>query len=153
VKHDTKPSIIGPAILLCLFAVFLPVSVPLPPSGLSQETCLTLADSPAARPPSLALIERCSALYPEDPVLMGDLGSAYETTGELARAEEAYRRALELDPDFADLRLRLGTLLLRRGAVSEAEREATQALLVQPNRHTLLELQEASRRARLGAAR
>lgn len=152
-KPDTKPSLIGPAIVLCLFAVCLPVALPLPPSGLSQEACLTLADSPVARPPRLALIERCSALYPDDPVLMGDLGSAYEASGELARAEEAYRRALALDPDFADLRLRLGTLLLRRGDAAEAEAEATQALRVQPNRQALLELQQASRQTRLGASR
>ena len=44
----------------------------------------------------------------------------------MARAEEAYRRALALDPDFADLRLRLGSLSLRRGGAAEAEAEATQ---------------------------
>ena len=84
---------------------------------------------------------------------MGDLGSAYEASGQLARAEEAYRRALALDPDFADLRLRLGTLLLRRGDAAEAEAEATQALRVQPNRQALLDLQQASRQTRLGASR
>ena len=76
---------------------------------------------------------------------MADSGSAYEASGELARAEEAYLRALALDPDFADLRLRLGTLLLRRGGAAEAEAEATRALRVQPNRQALLQLQQASR--------
>lgn len=151
--HEPKPSLVGHIVALCLFAVCLPVAVPLPPSGLSQEECLALADLPSVRPPGLAQIERCSALFPEDAVLMGDLGSSYEASGDPARAEEAYRRALKLDPDYADLRLRLGTLLLHRGATAEAEAEATQALRVQPNRQALLELLQASRAAHPGAPR
>jgi len=153
VKHDTKPSLISPVLVLCLFAVCLPVAVPLPPSGLSQGECLTLADSPPAGPADVALMERCSAWHPEDAVLMGDLASTYEASGQPARAEAAYTRALTLDPDFADLRLRLGTLLLRRGAAAVAEAEATAAHRIQPNRQALLDLLQAAHEARRGAAR
>ena len=63
------------------------------------------------------------------------------------KAELAYTRALKLDPDYADVRLRLGRLLLARGADAEALKQADMALRVQPNRAALLDLRNEARLA------
>ena len=143
-----------PAAVLCLFAVALPVGLPRASSTVSDEQCLTLADTPpaAARPDVVAAFERCSSLYPDDTQLLADLGALYEATGAPQRAETQYQRALQLDPDFADLRLRLGRLLLRRGAAADARREAVAALIVQPNRQSLLDLRHDADVSLAGAA-
>jgi tetratricopeptide (TPR) repeat protein len=52
-----------------------------------------------------------------------DLAEAYADAGALERAIEQYRRALELGPEFHDLRLRLGRVLLRAGRHLEAREE------------------------------
>ena len=146
-------SILAPAVVLCLFAVLLPVSLPLPVSGVSKEGCLTLADTAAAgRNNDLGLLERCSAIYPNDVELLKDLAAAYESASAASRAEATYRRALAVDPSYAELRLRLGLLLLRRGADAEARHEATEALRVQPNRQALLDLLHATDKAHGGAS-
>ncbi|MCH7874331.1 MAG: tetratricopeptide repeat protein [Gemmatimonadetes bacterium] len=48
------------------------------------------------------------------------LGEAYAEAGAYARAVEQYERALELGPDYHDLRFRLGRLLLEAGRSLEA---------------------------------
>ena len=146
-------SILAPAVVVCLYWVFLPVSIPLPVSGMSNEGCLTLADTPAAAENRhLGLLERCSAIYPNDVELLKDLAAAYEASRAASRAEATYRRALSVDPSHAELRLRLGLLLLRRGADAEARHEATEALRVQPNRQALLDLLHATDKALGGAS-
>lgn len=149
-----QSSILAPVVVLCLFAALLPAPMPLPSSGLSQEDCFTLADTPpAAQSHDLGLLERCSALYPNDVELLGDLATAYEAASAPSQAEATYQRALAIDPACAELRLRLGRLLLRRGAAAEARREAALALRVQPNRQALVELLHASDGAPAGASR
>jgi tetratricopeptide (TPR) repeat protein len=49
------------------------------------------------------------------------------------RAKEAYTRALELDPTFADAHLNLGRLLHEEGAVAEAEAHYRAATSVDPD--------------------
>ncbi len=149
-----QPSILPPFLVLCLVALVVPASLPLPTAGFTSEDCLRLAEKrPEPGPGVLALLERCSAMYPQDVELLGDLAWAYESANVTARAEATYIRALELDPDYADLRLRLGRLLLRRGDAAEARRQADRALLVQPNRLALLELKKAADEAQSGMLR
>ena len=71
--------------------------------------------------------------------LLADLGGAYEAADRLGDAETAYRRALSIDPEFADVRRSLARVLERRGAGDEAHREMQAALRVQPNRQQRLE--------------
>jgi len=142
-NRTISPSVMAPFFVLCLLVAFLPASMPAHSSGVSSEECLTLADTPAAGKP-LSLLERCHAFYPRDVELLADLGTAYERV-DVSRAEHAYRQALELDPGYAELRLRLGRLLLRRGAAAEAVREAEAALRVQPNRQALVALLNEAR--------
>src|SRR5205814_7942309 len=106
------------AALLGLFWVALPARLPGPSAGPLNEQCLTVSDKPqdsrspgpenagTHQPATLGVLERCSAVYPNDVELMADLGASYELAGEAALAEAAYQRALALDPAYADLRLR-----------------------------------------------
>lgn len=59
------------------------------------------------------------------------LGYELEATV-LERAEEAYRRALELDPDHVDAQLNLGRLEHARGRLAAAERRFRRALELRP---------------------
>ena len=68
----------------------------------------------------------------------------YERIGKPTQAEAIYRKALLIDPQYAELRLRLGRLLLQRGAHAEARDQAARALRVQPNRQALLDLLDAA---------
>jgi predicted Zn-dependent protease len=45
--------------------------------------------------------------------------------GDLARAEEMFRKGLELDPRYTMLRVGLGKTLIKRGRPDEARRELT----------------------------
>jgi tetratricopeptide (TPR) repeat protein len=142
-----RPSLLAPAAVLCLFAAVLPTQLAGRSAGITNEECLTLADAPAAKQPDrLARLEHCSALYPDDVELIADLGGLYEST-DRTKAELAYIRALKLDPDYADVRLRLGRLLLARGAAADALKQADLGLRVQPNRAALLDLRNAARLA------
>src|SRR5260221_12852102 len=108
------PRVLTPVAVLCGFALLVPVRLPQDPSAASSEECLTLADTPPVPGPNtVATLERCSALYPTDVELLSDLAAQYESS-EPARSEAILHRALVIDPDDADLRLRLGRLLLRR---------------------------------------
>jgi tetratricopeptide (TPR) repeat protein len=48
------------------------------------------------------LLERAARLMPKDPSVQEHLGDLYKTTGEVARAREAYQRALALESENAD---------------------------------------------------
>ena len=85
-------------------------------------------------------LERCLALRPDDVEIMTDLGSAYEQVAQWDRAEAVYRRALTVDADDGDVRVRLGGVLLQRGDAAGARREATAALAVQPGGAAALDL-------------
>jgi tetratricopeptide (TPR) repeat protein len=126
---------------LALFWAALPAPLPRSSAGLLNEQCLTVPATSDAIP----ALERCSALYPHDVELKADLGAAYESADETARAEATYQLALAIDPAYADLRLRLGRLMLRRGATDDARRQAEAGLRVQPNRQTLRDLLDATR--------
>ena len=130
---------------VCLMAAALPRPSPRPALDVSAESCLTMSDTPPGTGPSaLAALERCHALLPADVELMADLGAAYESAGVRERAEAIYARALAADPGYAELRLRLGRLLLSRGALTEARRQAEAGLLTQPNRKALRDLLQAA---------
>jgi hypothetical protein len=95
--------VLVPALALCLWAAGLPVSLSRGVNAASDEECLTLADAPPApRPDLVATLERCSALYPADVELLADLGAQYEAGGRRPEAEAVYRRALAVDPAYAN---------------------------------------------------
>jgi mono/diheme cytochrome c family protein len=66
-------------------------------------------------------VPNAAALRGELPYLYLSLGQAHEGLGELIAAEQAYRAAVRLAPNAAGARERLGTVLMKRGAVDEAQ--------------------------------
>jgi tetratricopeptide (TPR) repeat protein len=58
--------------------------------------------------------------FVSDPTMLFLLGRLYESSSEPDKAELAYRRALELRPDFHDARLALGISCAAQGQPSEA---------------------------------
>jgi Flp pilus assembly protein TadD len=76
-----------------------------------------------------------------DVALLTDLGDQLAQRGDTPGAERAYRRAVAIDPDDAEVRRRLSVLLLRRGAREEARIQIASALRIQPNRTALLDLE------------
>lgn len=52
--------------------------------------------------PARGLLERAARLMPKDASVQEHLGDLFKTTGEVARAREAYRRALALESENAD---------------------------------------------------
>src|SRR5262249_19557410 len=85
-------------------------------------------------------LERCLAVQPDDVETMKDLGLTYESATNWDRAEPLYRRALAIDPEYGDIRVRLGSLLLQRGDLAGARREAEAALKEQPGSLAALQL-------------
>jgi tetratricopeptide (TPR) repeat protein len=61
-----------------------------------------------------------------------DLAETYAGAGALSRAVDEYERALELGPEFHDLRYRMARVLLDAGRVLEARAALEQALQARP---------------------
>jgi predicted Zn-dependent protease len=142
--------VLAPIVVLCLFAALLPLAFARGASALSSVECLTMVDAGRVPgPESRATLEACSASHPEDVELLAAVGDAYAST-ERSRAEASYGRVIALDPDHADVRLKLGRLLLERGAFAEAGAQADAALLVQPNRADLIALRARARAGQAG---
>jgi tetratricopeptide (TPR) repeat protein len=114
------------------------------------EHCAQLADRASGPGEDTLLdLERCSGVVPDDVELMADLGNAYEIARRDRDAERAYRSVLALDPDHADVHVRLAKLILRQGgAAAEAREHAEQALRIQPNRKAVQALLDTIDRGR-----
>jgi hypothetical protein len=65
--------------------------------------------------------------------IQNDLGTNLQDQGRVAEAVAAYRRAVELKPDFADAHNNLGTALQDLGRIAEAGACYRRALEFQPN--------------------
>lgn len=123
------------AVLVTLWLV-LPLRLPVTAQESALAECLTMADVPVQ---DLTALERCHAVVPTDVELSADLATAYEAAGRQADAERVYHQILELDPLYAEVRLRLARLLRDRGDVTAAREQIQQALGVQPNRKVLVD--------------
>lgn len=62
-------------------------------------------------------IEEQASKDPQNKLYPYYLGIAYNTAGEDEKAEEAYKRALEIDSSFGDANTNLGGLLLNKGII------------------------------------
>jgi tetratricopeptide (TPR) repeat protein len=62
-----------------------------------------------------------------------ELAETYAVAGALGRAIEQYQAALELGPDFHDLRYRMGRLLLEAGRALEAREALEEVVSARPN--------------------
>jgi tetratricopeptide (TPR) repeat protein len=78
---------------------------------------------------SLEEYEKAAALAPNDFRLWLAVGKAREHTGDAAGAEKALRKALELAPNYAEVRWIFGNILLREGKMDEAFAEIRSAVV------------------------
>jgi Tetratricopeptide repeat len=132
--HPAFPALLWPmGLLLIFFTVVRALGEGTPPA----EAILDCSHVPGFDVPAF---ERCLEVRPDDVELMADLGAAHEQAGQWDRAESVYRRALAIDGEDGDVRVRLGNILLRRGDAAGARREAVAALAVQPGRAPALDL-------------
>jgi Flp pilus assembly protein TadD len=84
------------------------------------------------RTPQNASAAQAADVDPTDVAVLTDLGDAYLKDGRVDLAEQAYRRALAVDPRDGDVHVRLGELLLARGDRGGASAEAESALRWHP---------------------
>ncbi len=93
------------------------------------------------------VMEQLLAANPGWSDLRDQLGVAYESVGDLARAEKTYRDAIRTTPELApEFALSLANVLVERGALDDAEAHAKLALAQKPEAtHEML--------ARIAAAR
>ena len=74
-------------------------------------------------PAAMRELTKASELDPGNPEVDMALGLAYQARGDLSKAEEHLRRAIEKKPDYADARNNLGIVLAERRMWDEAIRE------------------------------
>ncbi|MFO1330432.1 MAG: XrtA/PEP-CTERM system TPR-repeat protein PrsT [Rubrivivax sp.] len=75
------------------------------------------------KPGAVAMAEQAAELLPERAPVLDTLALALEAEQQLPRAVKVQRRATELAPKDADLRLRLAQLLIRNGDKADARTE------------------------------
>ena len=83
-------------------------------------------------PAGLALMERAIALR-ADPVYLNNLGNMLHAHGRFDDAIAAYRRAIELAPDYAEAHSNLGNALRDAGDADAAMLSCAQALALRPD--------------------
>lgn len=92
-----------------------------------------LAKSESKHPEqALPLFEELLALEPDNPALLESYGRALILTGELERAIEVFRHAVEIDPDYGLGWHRLGQLLDNRKDARGAEAAYRRAISADP---------------------
>jgi type IV pilus biogenesis/stability protein PilW len=74
-------------------------------------------------PMAMRELAKASELDPGNPEIDMTLGLAYQARGDMSKAEEHLRRAIDKKPDYADARNNLGVVLAGRKAWDEAIRE------------------------------
>lgn len=81
-------------------------------------------------PLALDYYRRATSLNPGSPFYWMDFAGAYESAGDVADAELAFRKARELYPISADAAWQFGNFLLRQGRVPEAFQQIHDAVAV-----------------------
>jgi Flp pilus assembly protein TadD len=79
---------------------------------------------------AVGLMRRALALHPRDATVLGNLGMALQSTGELADSAVCLERAIALHPEYAEALTNLGNLRLAQGrpdAAAELHRRAIAA--------------------------
>ncbi len=103
---------------LCFFG-FTGCTPPGPAALLKGEVLLNRGEFPAA----IRKLRQATELLAEDPRSWNLLALAYHRSGKTKESEQAYRKSLTLDSDFAVARYNLGCLLLENGKFKEAEEQ------------------------------
>ncbi len=69
---------------------------------------------------AVAELERVDLSTITDPVTFYNIASLFFDQGQSSQAEVYYRRAVDLDPGFADAYMQLGLSLIQQGKMEEA---------------------------------
>jgi type IV pilus biogenesis/stability protein PilW len=89
-------------------------------------------------PMAMRELTKASELDPGNPEIDMTLGLAYQARGDLSKAEEHLRRAIDKKPDYADARNNLGIVLAERKewdkAIREFEAAAANVMYMTPER-------------------
>jgi tetratricopeptide (TPR) repeat protein len=108
------------------------------PEDLARQRTLSRAAQAAIDrgdwPTALGGLERLVVEVPNSPEVHQRLGRVFQALGDPARAEAAYRRALELEPEYADALTGLGEVEADRGRLAEAARHIAAAIEIDPAR-------------------
>jgi len=97
----------------------------------------SLADRNERLPEALKLLEKASALGPDDPYIMDSLGWVKYRMGQLQPAAELLRNAYAKAPE-AEIGAHLGEVLWQLGNYEEARKTWTDAARAEPNNETLV---------------
>ena len=99
--------------------------IPLATLGVIEVRGASMADLDRAQAVSAALPEFAEAHY--------NLGAELAAAGQIPAAQDAYRRALELDPELAAAHANLGNLAIEAGRQGEAVEHFREALRLDPS--------------------
>lgn len=88
-------------------------------------------------PLAISYYQRAIAINPGSSFYWMDLAGAYETVGDLLRAERAFREARRFYPISAEVAWRFGNFFLRQGRVPEAFQQIHDAVVADPKLTTL----------------
>ena len=83
-------------------------------------------------PLAISYYRRAISINPGSASYWMDLAGAYESAGDAAQAEQAFRKAREVYPVSAEAAWRLGNFLLRQGRIPEAFQNIHDAVLTDP---------------------
>ena len=81
---------------------------------------------------AISYYRRATSINPGVAAYWIDLGGAYESAGNTAQAEQAFRKAREVYPLSAEAAWRLGNFLVRQGLVTEAFQHIHDAVVTDP---------------------
>ncbi len=83
-------------------------------------------------PLAISYYQHATSINPGSAFYWMDLAGAYETAGDISRAEQAFRKAREVYPISAEAAWRLGNFFLRQGRTPEAFQQIHDAVLTDP---------------------
>lgn len=109
------------------------------PGHLDANYLLGLIELERGKPAvATGLIAQARQGMPHNPLYQYNLGRALEACGDLPQAETCYRKAVQLQADYADARLALGCLLQQQGRLQDAVREYRWLLKRTPDNPSVL---------------
>lgn len=82
---------------------------------------------------AVAIYRRALARRPGDWVLHHRFGALLNATGDLASAEQQWRRVTELVPDYVDAWFKLGDVSMRQGRLADAQADYRRVLQLRPS--------------------
>ncbi len=82
---------------------------------------------------AVTLLETASTMYPENVDIQTELLNAYQMTGQVDKALDRYKSAVERDPSNALFRYNYGSLLIQIGNYGDAIAQLNEAIAIDPN--------------------